>query len=260
MAHSLLLSLLCLLTLCGSARAQSGSIPGWTIERKGDNIIQTSPRDAKGNAVIYVQRAPEVYVGSFGKHFEEGLKRLESTMKSVEGRGAVETEDWPLSGGGTRTLWKTALTVTNSDDVTANVIVFGYRVDTGRAQILLLLFDKTMDYDDPHLSQAVDNVADLWKAGRAISLQTVAAPTAPRPGTVPATPTVGGARPSPVAAPTAPPPAKAPAAAPCVPRAVVVNYPRAVSRQQCGTLAGRYQCTTVIDYVSNPVTHYTGCP
>lgn len=257
MSRNLVLSLLCLLCLAGIANAQSTTIPGWTVERKGDNIIQTSPRDDKGNAVIYVQRAPEPYNGSFGKHFDEGLKRLESSMKSVEGRGAVETEDWPLASGGTRTLWKSALTVTNSDDVTANVIVFGYRVDSGRAQTLLLIFDKNVDYDDPHLSTAVDNVADLWKAGRSISMTPVATLTPPRLGT----PAVGGVRPAPVTAqppPTAAPQAKAPA--PCVPRAVVVNYPRAVSRQQCGMLAGRYQCTLVTDYVANPVTHYTGCP
>lgn len=226
------------------AAAQRAAIPGWSIQKQDGLVVQTSPRGASQNPISYLQYPPEEYSGSFSRHFAASIGQLAQSM-TVEENSGITTEEWPLPGGKTRTLWKVALLTTNEQAARVKVQVFAYRVDQNRAQTFTVIQDARLPSDDPQLAAVLDNIADHWKAGRSPRYEDVT-PQPPPPSPVPSPPTN--------------PQASSGTAAPCVPTPVTVNYPRTVSRQQCGFVGGRSNCVMVYDTISMPVTTYTGCP
>ncbi len=226
----------------------------------------TSPPNAAGQSVVYFQWYAVPYTGSYKTHFEQMVQRIVGGMTSINSRTGVSTEDYDLANGATRTLWKEALNVTNKDNITVQMMIAGYRATSTSSQLLMMIFADGLTYDDPQLVRALDNIADMWKAGRSVTRTAAAAPP-------PAVPALGKPQSPAAASPPVPSPPKtttanappAPStgdggAKPCVGTPVRINYPRAVSRQRCGMLGGSYQCSYYTDWVDNYVTVRTGCP
>jgi hypothetical protein len=256
------------------ATAQAAALFGqWSTDPGTVGITRTSPVDARGQRVVYVQQYAQPYVGSFAVWFGAYVDQMVTGFPQVKQKSALKTDEFALPSGGTRTLWSRGLRVVDAQGAEADVNVFGYR-QGNQAQLMLIFAGGDVTASDARLQPVFADIDGNWKAGSLITADTAPAASGPRPGPyiAPAARAPSGANPPPprpaqTAAPTPPPvapsqpaqPAARTAERPCVPIKTRVNYPRAVSRQTCNYIGGRSVCSTQYSYEDNYVELETGC-
>jgi hypothetical protein len=162
---------------------------GWESQRIDGGILSTSPPDAQGRQVKYLQLTPEHAAGEVRTWFEGKMTEVRQGMNAgtLPPPGATR-QDWTSPDRQRQLiLYSDGFTVLANGGVTLIVIGYGYRVGDWN-QLMILMLPNGMSESDGPFNAALDDIASQWKSDALVSHQEGPAPTTQKPAATPVSP------------------------------------------------------------------------
>jgi hypothetical protein len=162
---------------------------GWESQRIDGGILSTSPSDAEGRQVKYLQLMPERAAGEVRMWFEGKMADVRQGMNAgaLPPQGAKQ-EDWTSPDRRRQlTLYSDGFSVLANGGGTLTVVGYGYRVGDWN-QLMILMLPSGMSERDGRLIAALEDIAYRWKSGALAPRQEGPAPTTQKPAAAPVSP------------------------------------------------------------------------
>ncbi|HJZ43994.1 MAG TPA: hypothetical protein VJ233_09755 [Hyphomicrobiaceae bacterium] len=184
MPWRLILSMVFLVGSVAPSPAQTGPPSGWKANLFNGGVVLTSPPDAAGRQVNYIQFTAERGSGEARSRFTSKVMELRRRLggPALPATG-VREETWTAPDGRRLSSFSDGFWTTEKDtNAKITIVSFGYRVGNDDQMFTVLHPSEMSDREEP-LSIAIDNMASHWKQSALVRPRGGARPTVDRPDT-----------------------------------------------------------------------------